>query len=83
LKFYRRNGEVDFHVPDEGLGVQTCWSLSNAETAKREVAALEKLDAWRPLKRMVIVTRSERGVIPLGGGKKVEVVPAAEWLLEE
>ena len=83
LKFFRRGVEVDFHVPEEGLGVQACWSLAHAETARREVAALEKLDRWRPLRRMVIVTRSERGEIPLDGGKRVEVIPAAEWLREE
>lgn len=81
LKFYRRNAEVDFHVPEAGLGVQACWSLANAETARREVAALEKLDAWRPLGRMLVVTRNERGEIPLANGKRVEVLPAAEWLL--
>jgi len=82
LRFYHRNVEVDFYVPDEGLAVQVCWSMADAETRIRELGALEKLDAWSPLKRMVVVTREESERVGLSNGRIVEVMPLAEWLLE-
>ena len=82
LRFYRHNVEVEFHVPDEGLAVQVCWSMSDENTRKRELAALEKLDARSPLKRMVVVTRDESGLVKLSGGRTVEILPLAKWLLE-
>lgn len=82
LCFYRHNVEVDFYVPSEGLAVQSCWSMSDENTRKRELAALEKLDARSPLGRMVVVTRDESERVKLSGGRTVEVLPLAEWLLE-
>lgn len=83
LRFYRKNVEVDFLVPEDGLAVQSSWALSDEATIRREVAALEKLDAFSPLKRMVIVTRADNGEIRLANGKRVEVVAVDRWLLEE
>jgi uncharacterized protein len=83
LWFYRHNVEVDFYVPSEGLAVQACWSMADAATARREIAALEKLNAHAPLKRMIIVTREQRDAIKLPNGQSVEVLPLAEWLLED
>ena len=83
LRFYRHNVEVDFYVPSEGLAVQACWSMADAATARREIAALEKLNAHAPLKRMIIVTREQRDAIKLPNGQSVEVLPLAEWLLED
>ena len=82
LMFYRHNVEVDFYVPDEGLAVQACWAVSDEATLRREVAALEKLDAHAPLRRLVIVTRNDNGSIALDNGKAIEIVDAARWLLE-
>ena len=81
LSFCKRNIEVDFYVPGEGLAVQACWSVQDATTLEREVAALRKLDAYASLKRLVIVTRGERGEIRLQNGKTVEIVDAASWLV--
>ena len=82
LYFYRQNVEVDFYVPTEGLAVQVCWSLGDADTRARELNALAKLDARSPLKRMVVVTRDEAERILLPSGRTVEVMPLAEWLME-
>ena len=83
LSFFRRNIEVDFYIPDEGLAVQACWSAKDAPTLEREVEALRKLDAYAPLKRLMIVTRGERDTLRLKGGKSVEIIDAASWLLED
>ena len=77
-----RNSEVDFYVPDEKYAVQACVTLSDADTKDREVSALMKLDRLENLERMVIVTRDEKESIPIPGGRAIEVLPAAEWLLE-
>lgn len=82
LYYYSRNSEVDFYVPDEKYAVQACVTLSDADTKDREVSALMKLDRLENLERMVIVTRDEKESIPIPGGRTIEVLPAAEWLLE-
>ena len=82
LSFFKRNIEVDFYVPGEGLAVQACWSAKNAATLAREVDALRKLDEYAHLKRLVVVTRGDRDTIRLGNGKTIEIVDAAGWLLE-
>lgn len=82
LYYYSRNSEVDFYVPDEKYAVQACVTLSDADTKDREVSALMKLDRLENLERVVIVTRDERESIPISGGRIIEVLPVAEWLLE-
>ena len=82
LYYYSRNSEVDFYVPDEKYAVQACVTLSDADTKDREVSALMKLDRLENLERMVIVTRDEKDSIPIPSGRTIEVLPAAEWLLE-
>ena len=78
----RHNVEVDFYVPSKGLAVQACWSMADAATARREVAALEKLNAHAPLKRRIIVTREQRDSITLSSGQTIDVLPLADWLLQ-
>ena len=85
LYFYNKNIEVDFYVPDEGYAVQAAYSIlgdSSQDTYDREVGALKKLNAFQPLKRMVIVTYDEETTIDIAGGQSIEVIPAWKWLLE-
>ena len=57
--------------------------MKDATTLEREVEALRKLDAYAPLKKLVIVTRSESDAVRLKNGKTVKIVNAASWLLED
>jgi len=82
LHFYNKNIEVDFFVADEGYAVQVSYSISDEETRKREVDGLQKLHAFQPLRRMVIVTFDEEESIQLPDGCMIEVIPAWKWLLE-
>ena len=85
LCYYNKNIEVDFLVAEEGYAVQASYSIYGEgmqDTFERETKALKQLDAFLSLKRMVIVTFDEEGSIPLGNGKKIEVVPIWKWLLE-
>ena len=85
LCFYNKNIEVDFLVAEEGYAVQASYSIYGEgmqETFERETKALKLLDAFLSLKRMVIVTYDEEGIVPLDNGKQIEVIPAWKWLLE-
>jgi len=69
-------------VPGEGLVVQVCWSMSGVATREREIGALQKPHVRNPLRRMVAVAREVYDRVTLAGGGMVEIVPLAEWLLE-
>ena len=81
LYYYNKDTEVDFFVPDAGLAVQACYRLSDDDTTRREVRALEKLDRIFDLKKLSIVTRDTETTIPLSNGKSIQVVPVWKWLL--
>lgn len=85
LYYYNKNIEVDFFVPDEAYAIQAAYSIYGegmTNTYDREVKALQQLDRFFPLRRMVIVTFDEEGIIEIAEGKKIEVIPAWKWLLE-
>lgn len=85
LYYYNKNIEVDFFVPDEAYAIQAAYSIYGegmTNTYDREVKALQQLDRFFPLQRMVIVTFDEEGIIEIAEGKKIEVIPAWKWLLE-
>jgi len=85
LYYYNKNVEVDFLIAEEGYAVQASYSVYGEgmqNTFERETKALKQLDAFLSLKRMVIVTYDEEGIVPLEKGKQIEVIPAWKWLLE-
>jgi predicted AAA+ superfamily ATPase len=80
----RTGREVDFIVPMRGrprMLVQVCASLAEAQTRKREIAALSEAMTEQGLSVATIVTRGEDERIETGGGT-IEVVPAWRFLLE-
>ena len=80
--FVRRDVEVDFFVPEAGLGVQAAISVADDDTLRREIAALVKLNSRFGLKRMTIVTLDEERVVDADDGSRIEVIPVWKWLLE-
>lgn len=85
LYFYNKNVEVDFLVADEGYAVQVSYSIYGdgmQETFERETKALNQLDKYLSLNRMIIVTYDEEGIMTLDNGKQIEVIPVWKWLLE-
>lgn len=85
LLFYKYRRECDFIVPSQGgelIPVQVTASMSNPDTAKREIAGL--LDACKRLNvdRGRIVTLGEQTEIQ-EGGVTIEVLPGWRVLLEE
>ena len=81
LYYYKHGVEVDFYVPNEQLGIQVSYELSQEDTRKRELTALLKLNSFKPLKRMLIISHSEEGLLETDGSS-IEIVPVWKWLLE-
>ena len=79
--FYNDKYEVDFYIPDDELAIQVSYSLSDEETRKREVEALQKLPKRLSCKRRIIVTFDEEGSITDTFGM-IEVIPAWKWLMK-
>jgi uncharacterized protein len=76
--------EVDFVVPvrtRSALLIQSCESLADPQTRKREVSALSEAMGELGCKTGTIVTRSEDGQIDTDSGT-IRVLPAWKFLLE-
>lgn len=79
--YYNRNVEVDFYIPSEQLGVQVSYNMIGQETREREISALVKLNAFKPLKRSIIITYNEEDVVVMGN-QRIEIIPVWKWMLE-
>ncbi len=80
----RTGKEVDFILSERGRPrklVQTCESLSDQKTRKRELDALDEAMTEQGLPTGTIVTRNEEGRIDTAGGT-IDIVPAWRFLLE-
>ena len=82
LFYYNKNVEVDFYLPELHTAIQACYSMSDLQTAEREINALVKFHAFEPLQRALIITRDEEYVVKKGNGLTIEVKPIWKWLLE-
>lgn len=78
--YFNRNIEVDFYVPDERIAVQASYRMSDESTLERELKALVALNSLYPLKRAMIVTYEDEGVMERDG-LKIEIVPVWKWVL--
>lgn len=76
-----KNSEVDFVVPEEELAVQVSYSMTDADTFKRETDGLIKLSSVQPVKRMIVVTMEEERIAEKDGFY-IELIPLWKWLLE-
>lgn len=82
LKSRKTGIDVDFYVPEAKLAVQVACAMS-ASARNREVANLVKLaKADKNAERLLVVTRSESGVIE-EDGVTVEVKPAWRFILQD
>ena len=75
-----KNAEVDFVVPEEELAVQVSYSMTDADTFKRETDALIKLHSVQPISKMMVVTMEEERIVEKEGFR-IELVPLWKWLL--
>lgn len=80
--FNTPKAEVDFYVPEQSLAVQVSYSISDAETRKREVAGLMAIANYLNARDLVIVTKDDEETINVMG-KKIDVIPLWKWLLRK
>lgn len=76
-----KNAEVDFIVPEERLAVQVSYSMTDADTLRRETEGLIKLSSVQQISRMIVVTMEEERIVEKDGFR-IEVIPLWKWLLE-
>lgn len=79
--FLKSKLEVDFYVPDENLLIQVSYTISDPETRKREIKALESAMKSLGMTESLIITIDEREIIETDQGT-IRVIPAFEWLLK-
>ena len=65
----------------EQLGVQVSYNMIDQDTRKHEISALVKLNAFKPLKRSVIITYNEESSVVIGN-QTIEIIPVWKWMLE-
>jgi predicted AAA+ superfamily ATPase len=79
--FLKSKLEVDFYVPEENLLIQVSYTISDPETRKREIKALELAMKSLGITESLIITIDEREIIKTDQGT-IRVIPAFEWLLK-
>ncbi|MBO4614902.1 MAG: ATP-binding protein [Bacteroidales bacterium] len=80
--FYNSGIEVDFYVPEKEWAIQVSYSISDVDTLKREVTALEKITKVLPCSRRTIITYDTEETITDKVGE-IEVVPCWKWMIED
>ena len=81
LYYYNRNIEVDFYIPEEQLAIQASFRMNDEATLEREAKALETLHSFSPLKKALIITYEDEGLLQRNG-LTIELVPIWKWVLE-
>jgi len=81
LYYFNKGIEVDFFVPEEGLGIQACYRMSDGATLEREMKALAALHSFKPLRQAIIITYEDEGTMEYKG-LEIELKPVWKWVLE-
>ena len=82
LYYFNKGIEVDFFVPEEGLGIQASYRMSDEETLEREMKALAALHSFKPLRQAIIITYENEGTMEYNG-LEIELKPVWKWVLDE
>lgn len=78
--FLKRKTEVDFYLPEKKQLIQVSYSITNSETAKRELKGLQAAMKEFEISNAMIITYDEAEKITLDDDI-IDVVPAWQWLL--
>ena len=71
---------MDFFVPEEGLGIQASYRMSDEATLEREMKALAALHSFKPLRQAIIITYEDEGTMEYNG-LEIELKPVWKWVL--
>jgi uncharacterized protein len=80
--YFKRSQEVDFYIPKEKKLIQVCYSLSNVETKKREIAALLSAMKELNIQKSLIITFDDEEIIEKEN-YTISVLPIWKWLLQK
>lgn len=82
LYYYNYGVDVDFYIPSEQADIQVSYEMLNADTRNHKVIALLKLNAYKPLKRLMIITYNKENTLPKKG-LTIKIMPIWKWLIDD
>lgn len=83
ISYFQGNAECDFVLQREEnvvLLIQVSWSIADDETREREIKGLLEASSVTGCDNLLIITDDEKDSLNIEG-KRVDVIPAWEWLL--
>ena len=83
ISYFQGNAECDFVLQREEnvvLLIQVSWSIADDETREREIKGLLEASSVTGCDNLLIITDDEKDSLNMEG-KRVDVIPAWEWLL--
>jgi len=84
IYYFQGKGECDF-VVQRGIEIdrliQVTWSMSDAETRRREIAGLMEAAEVTGCGTLYIITADEQEEIMTESGRIIHVIPVWQWLL--
>lgn len=83
ISYFQGNAECDFVLRREEnvvLLIQVSWSIADDETREREIKGLLEASSVTGCDNLLIITDDEKDSLNIEG-KRVDVIPAWEWLL--
>ena len=83
ISYFQGNAECDFVLQREEnvvLLIQVSWSIADDETREREIKGLLEVSSVTGCDNLLIITDDEKDSLDVEG-KRVDVIPAWEWLL--
>ncbi len=79
--FYKERYEIDFYISEQKLLYQVSYSISDFDTRKRELKAINVAANHFNIKKAVIITYDEEEQIE-SNGVQINVLPVWKWLLQ-
>lgn len=83
ISYFQGNAECDFVLQREEnvvLLIQVSWGIADDKTRKREIKGLLEASSVTGCDNLLIITDDEKDSLNIEG-KRVDVIPAWEWLL--
>jgi uncharacterized protein len=80
--YLKKQTELDFYNPSEGLMIQAAYQIDSGDTEKRETTALLKAEKQYSARQMQIITMDTEKTIE-SNGRIIQVIPLWRWLLDQ
>lgn len=80
MYFYNKEVELDFYLPNQKKGIQSCYSIKDPATLEREIKALTTFHELYGLEQAEIVTYMDEDTIQ-SSGLTIKIIPLSKWLI--